>query len=78
MQADEVQARLRRADAFLMYWPMLAVDGQVDPIERGQVAGAPDNVCHLEDPSVVEEWQTIADANRAADPLDACGCEVLG
>ena len=71
-QAHEVQARLGRHDAALVHRrAVLAEDRQVDPREVLPEPGAPDDVRHVEHPSVLQHRRAVADADGLRHALDA-------
>src|SRR6266545_4881551 len=77
-EPDEVQARQRPDNAPLVQrFAGLVESREVDPREVMVEAGAPDDVCHVEDATVLQQGQSVANAGDPRDALDSDGCEVL-
>src|SRR6266542_1102221 len=77
-EPDEVEARQRPDDAALVQrLAVRAESREVDPREMVVEAGAPDEVRHVEDATVVQHGHSVAHAGDPCDALDSGGCEVL-
>src|SRR5918996_5513437 len=77
-QPHEVQTGLGDNDAaFVDRRSGLVEDGQVDPREVVAKPRAPDHVRHVEDVPLVQQWQTVADADDAWNSLNAETIEVV-
>src|SRR5690606_33843270 len=77
VQADEVQSRHAGHDTTVVLWLMVAVDGQFNPRKAGLEACTPDNVRYVEDATVFQQRQAVADADGPRNPRDAGSGEVL-
>src|SRR6266540_6013776 len=71
-EPDEVEARQRPDDAALVQrLAVRAESREVDPREMVVEAGAPDEVRHVEDATVLQHGQSVADAGDSRDALDS-------
>ena len=77
-KADEVDTRAGLDDAPIVN--RKAVVGrhrEIDPVVIGCVSGAPDDVRHGENRSILEERISVLDTCRSWHSFDACGGKVL-
>src|SRR6478672_1346384 len=77
VEADEVEPRLGRDPSFVHRLHVVTEDRDLDPPEVLSEAGAPDDVCDIQDPSVLEYGQAVMGVDRFCDALDAGSEEVL-
>ena len=81
-EPDEVEPRLPRDDPAVMdrldRLFHVAEDREVDPGEVRPESRAPDDVRRLEDAVVLEQRQSVTDADDARNAFDASGGDVLG
>src|SRR4029450_136483 len=51
---------------------------EVDPLERRTIAGAPHDVSHIYDPSVLHDGRTISHRDGPGESYDSCSVEIFG
>jgi hypothetical protein len=79
MEADEVQARVALHDTGIV--PRIAIGIEhrpIDPRESRIVAGAPDDIRHVEQPAIVDQRLAVSDTGHARNANDAGGLQILG
>ena len=77
-EPDEVETRTGLDDAPIMNGKtIVGWQRKIDPVVIGCVSGAPDDVRHLEDRSVLEDGISVPHARHSRHSLDACGRKVL-
>src|SRR5262245_10755422 len=76
MQTDEIESRHLRYSAIMFRLPILSQDRKVNPREAGIIARAPDQVLHVQQTIVREQWAPVSHSNDLRNALDSGGDQI--